>query len=116
MAEDNEQLRQLTLEILKNSGYRVFLAVDGEDALRIFHEHGGQIDLLLLDVVMPKKGGRIVYNEICADRSDIKCLFISGYSENAVHTNFILDKKLNLIQKPFKMDDFLRTVRRVLDA
>ncbi|MBI5895868.1 MAG: PAS domain S-box protein [Desulfobacterales bacterium] len=116
LAEDNDQLRQLTLEILKKSGYRVFLAVDGEDALRIFHEHGGEIDLLLLDVVMPKKGGRIVYNEISADHSDIKCLFMSGYSENAVHTNFILDKKLNLIQKPFKIDDFLRTVRRVLDC
>jgi two-component system cell cycle sensor histidine kinase/response regulator CckA len=116
LAEDNEQLRDLATEILKQAGYCVLTAVDGDDALRIYHDHGSEVDLLILDVMMPKKGGRIVYDEISAIRSGIRCLFMSGYSEDAVHTNFILDKKLDLIQKPFKIDELLRTVRRVLDC
>jgi two-component system, cell cycle sensor histidine kinase and response regulator CckA len=115
LAEDDEQLRFLALEILRQAGYRVLPAFDGEDALRLYHEYGREIDLLVLDVVMPRKGGRVVYDEIRTVRSDIRCLFMSGYSENAVHTNFILDHGLKLIQKPFKNDDLLRSVRRVLD-
>ncbi|MFA5182559.1 MAG: PAS domain S-box protein [Syntrophales bacterium] len=115
LAEDNEQIRRLALDILESSGYEVLAAVDGEDALRVYHDYTGKIDLLLLDVVMPKKGGRSVYDKICSLRPDIGCLFISGYSANAVHTNFILDQGLHLIQKPFKNDDLLRAVRKALD-
>jgi two-component system cell cycle sensor histidine kinase/response regulator CckA len=115
LAEDNEQLRDLTSEIFKQAGYHVLAAIDGDDALRIYHDHGSEVDLLILDVMMPKKGGRIVYDEISSIRPDIRCLFMSGYSEDAVHTNFILDKNLNLIQKPFKIDELLQTVRNVLE-
>jgi two-component system cell cycle sensor histidine kinase/response regulator CckA len=66
--------------------------------------------------MMPRKSGRTVYDEIYAVRSDVRCLFMSGYSENAVHTNFILDHGLNYIQKPFRNDDLLRAVCRALDS
>ena len=115
LAEDNEQVRYIAIRFLEDSGYKLLTAVDGEDALRVYKKHGAEIDLLLLDVVMPKKGGRNVYDEIRSVRPDIKCLFISGYSVNAVHTNFILDQGLHLIQKPFLKDDLLRAVRRRLD-
>ncbi|SEM01949.1 PAS domain S-box-containing protein [Syntrophus gentianae] len=115
MAEDDAPLRFLTGEILKLAGYRVLAAVDGEDALRLYREHGQEVDLLLLDVIMPKKGGRGVYNEIRAVHPGIRCLFMSGYSEDAVHTNFILDHGLKLIQKPFKSMDLLRMLRQELD-
>ncbi|OPY90748.1 MAG: Blue-light-activated protein [Syntrophus sp. PtaU1.Bin208] len=115
MAEDDAPLRFLTEEILKLAGYRVLVAVDGEDALRIYREHGQAVDLLLLDVIMPKKGGRWVYDEIRAVHPGIRCLFMSGYSEDAVHTNFILDHGLKLIQKPFKSMDLLRMLRQELD-
>jgi PAS domain S-box-containing protein len=116
LAEDDERLRFLSLEILRRAGYRVLTAVDGEDALRMYHMHGRKIDLLFLDVMMPKKGGRIVYDEIRAVHSDIKCLFMSGYSENAAHTSFILDQGLNYIQKPFRIDNLLRAVRGALEG
>ncbi|SEM77183.1 PAS domain S-box-containing protein, partial [Syntrophus gentianae] len=115
MAEDDAPLRFLTEEILKLAGYRVLAAVDGEDALRLYREHGQEVDLLLLDVIMPKKGGRGVYDEIRAVHPGIRCLFMSGYSEDAVHTNFILDHGLKLIQKPFKSMDLLRMLRQELD-
>jgi len=102
-------------EMLKMAGYRVLAAVDGEDALRIYQEHSREIDLLLLDVVMPRKGGRTVYVEIRTINPEIGCLFMSGYSEDAVHTNFILDHGLKLIQKPFKSLDLMRMLRQELD-
>jgi len=116
LAKDNEQIRLLAVEMLKNAGYRVFAAGQGEEALRLYHDYGREIDLLLLDVVMPEKGGRAVYDEIRALRSDIRCLFMSGYSVDAVHTNFILDEGLLLIQKPFKHKELLRTVRQALEC
>lgn len=115
MAEDDEPLRFLTTEMLKMAGYRVLAAVDGEDALRIYQEHSREIDLLLLDVVMPRKSGRTVYDEIRTINPEIGCLFMSGYSEDAVHTNFILDHGLKLIQKPFKSLDLMRMLRQELD-
>jgi len=116
MAEDDAPLRFLTEEILKMAGYRVFTAVDGEDALRIYRGHAQEIDLLLLDVIMPRRGGRCVYDEIRAVHPGIRCLFMSGYSEDALHTNFILTSGLKLIQKPFKPPDLLKMLRRELDS
>ncbi len=115
IAEDDEPLRFLTEEILKMAGYRVLAAVDGEDALRMYQDHAQEVDLLLLDVIMPKMGGRFVYDEIRAVHPDIRCLFMSGYSEDAVHTNFVLEQGLKLIQKPFKSLDLLSMLRQELD-
>ncbi|SEM01272.1 PAS domain S-box-containing protein [Syntrophus gentianae] len=115
LAEDDDLLRFLATEILNLAGYRVLAAVNGEDALRLYRDHAHEVDLLLTDVLMPKKSGRAVYDEIHAENPNIRCLFMSGYSENAVHTNFILDKGLHLIQKPFKASDLLRLLRQELD-
>jgi len=115
LAEDDEPLRFLDTEVLKLAGYRVLAAVDGEDAVRLYREHAPEIDLLLLDVVMPRKGGRAAYDEICTENPAVRCLFMSGYSENALHTNFILDQEFQLIQKPFKSADLPRIVRHELD-
>jgi len=115
IAEDDEPLRFLTEEILKMAGYRVFTAADGEDALRLYRDHAEEIDLLLLDVLMPRKGGRAVYDEIRTINPDVRCLFMSGYSEDDINTNFILDHGLKLIQKPFKSLDLLKILRRELD-
>jgi len=115
MAEDDAPLRFLTEEILKMAGYRVLTAIDGEDALGLYRDHAEEIDLLLLDVIMPRKGGRAVYDEIHTINPDIRCLFMSGYSEDALHTNFILDHGLKMIQKPFNSLDLLRMLRKELD-
>jgi DNA-binding NarL/FixJ family response regulator len=65
---------------------------------------------------MPKKGGRGVWEEAKAADPAVRCLFASGYSENAIHTNFILEAGMNLLQKPYSREDLLRAVRLVLDG
>ncbi len=115
LAEDDDAVRDLTRDILERSGYSVLTATDGEDAIRVFDQHVGAIDLVILDVVMPRLGGRAVLDHVRGRRPEVGVLFSSGYSLNAIHTNFILDDGFELIQKPFHRDDLLRKVREVLD-
>ena len=115
LAEDDDMVRKLTTTILRHGGYTVLAASDGEEALRVFEDHADEINLVLLDVVMPKLGGRAVCERIRHVRPDLRFLFTSGYSMNAIHTNFVLDEGLQLIQKPCQRDDLLRKVRDVLD-
>ncbi|HOZ47449.1 MAG TPA: ATP-binding protein [Candidatus Hydrogenedentes bacterium] len=116
LAEDDEQVRELTRRVLERAGYTVTAVSNGEAAVAAFHECGSTIDLLMLDVVMPRMGGREAYERIQKMRPGIPALFASGYSENAVHTNFVLNEGLTLIQKPFAGHSLLRAVRKVLDA
>jgi two-component system cell cycle sensor histidine kinase/response regulator CckA len=116
LADDDEVVRKLTRTVLERAGYTVLEAQDGEEALRVFEEHGEEVGLFLLDVVMPKLSGRGVYEQLSALRSDLRFLFASGYSMNAIHTNFVLDDGLILIQKPYSQDELLRKVRAILDG
>ncbi len=115
LAEDDEPLRFLATEILKLAGYRVLAAVDGEDAVRLYREHEKEVDLLLMDVVMPQKSGFVVLDELRTTRPDIRCLFMTGYSQNARQTDLILKQGYHLIRKPFNSTDLLRIVRKELD-
>lgn len=116
LAEDEDQVRLLAKRFLERAGYTVLTAADGQEALDVCREYLPRLDLLVLDVVMPRLGGRDVYDTVSKERPDIPCLFCSGYSENAVHTNFVLEAGLTLVQKPYRRDDLLRSVRQVLDA
>ncbi|NIA16544.1 MAG: response regulator, partial [Nitrospiraceae bacterium] len=115
LAEDDEMVRELTHAFLKRAGYTVLTGAGGEEALRVFEEHADEIDLALLDAIMPRLGGYAVFERIRIARPDIRVLFSSGYSMNAIHTNFVLDEGLALIQKPYQRDDLLRRVREALD-
>jgi two-component system, cell cycle sensor histidine kinase and response regulator CckA len=116
LAEDEETVRKLTVNILERAGYTVLPTRDGEEALLVFKQHTDKIDLALLDVMMPNLGGRAVYEEIRATHPDIPMLFSSGYSMSSIHTNFVLDEGMQLIQKPYQRDALLRKVRDILDA
>ena len=115
VAEDEKMVLDLVTRILKGAGYTVLTAQDGEEALRLYDEFSSKIDLLLLDVMMPKLGGRDVMDCIRAWHADAKFLFSSGYSESAIHTDFVIHDGFNLIQKPYRRVDLLRAVREVLD-
>ena len=116
LAEGDASVRELTKRILAQMGYTVLTAGDGEQAVGLFEEHAEQIDLALLDVMIPKLGGRDVYERTRQTRPAVRVLFASGYSMNAIHTNFVLDEGLALIQKPCPRDDLLRKVRETLDC
>jgi len=115
LAEDDRSVRRLATRVLEDAGYTVLTATNGKEALRAFRERADEIDLVLLDVVMPELGGRAVYEALSKEGGSPRFLFSSGYSTNAVHTGFILDKGIVLIQKPYSPADLLRKVREVLD-
>ncbi len=125
VAEDEEVVRNLVSRILETAGYTVLTACDGEEALRVFEEHAGAIDMAILDVMMPKLSGRDAMNRIqqfVKSRQTVaKCprmrfLFSSGYSQDAIHTNFVIKEGLRLITKPYGRSDLLRAVRETLEA
>jgi len=116
VAEDDESLRDLACRTLEHAGYRVIAAADGAEALELFEKNEKAIQFLLLDVVMPEKGGREVFDGVRGKRPGIPALFASGYSENAIHTNFVLEKGMKLIRKPYNANELLRRVREMLDG
>jgi PAS domain S-box-containing protein len=115
LAEDDEMVRNLARRILEREGYTVLAAENGTEAVALFEEHGTEIDLAILDVVMPGMGGREAYERMRTVQPGLRALFASGYSEDAIHTNFVLDQGLTLIQKPFFRKPLLRAVREVLN-
>ncbi len=115
VAEDDETIRSLAVRMLEEGGYTVLVAADGEEAMRLFEMHAGDIDLALLDVVMPKMGGREVFHRLRTMRPNITILFSTGYAPSSVHSRFVLEQNLDLIIKPYVRQSLLRKVREVLD-
>jgi signal transduction histidine kinase/ActR/RegA family two-component response regulator len=114
VADDDDMVRDLAEAMLTDAGYNVLTAIDGEDAIRLVDEHAEEIDLALLDVVMPKLGGKAVYEHIEKRCPHISVLFSTGYSPDATHTNFILDEGSELLQKPYVRGELLLKIRAVM--
>jgi PAS domain S-box-containing protein len=115
IAEDHEGLRELARETLANLGYDIVLACDGEEAVRLFRANRERIDLLLLDVVLPKISGPEVYARICADTRDVPVIFATGYSPEMTLLDNAQEKGLTVLQKPYVPRDLARRVRETLD-
>ena len=115
LAEDNDAVRTLTQIVLSEFGYRVIEAVDGEEALKKFLDNQDTISLLIVDVIMPRKNGRAVYEEVKRIRPDVKVLFTSGYPADLIQKEGVLEKGLNFLSKPASPQALLRMVREVLD-
>lgn len=115
LAEDDVRVRTLMKEVLTQHGYKVIEAADGQEAIARFNENLGAIQLLLLDVLMPGKSGKTVYDEIRKDGYDVKAIFTSGYNADIIHKKGILDEGLNFISKPISPANLLKKIREVLD-
>ncbi len=115
VAEDDEKLRKLSEIVLTQNGYKVILARDGEQAVQKFIEYKDRIQLVIIDMIMPKKSGKDTYEEIKAIRPDIKVLFSSGYTGDRIESLFFGKEDLHFINKPVSPKDLLRKVREVLD-
>jgi PAS domain S-box-containing protein len=115
LTEDEESVRNMMEQTLKSYGYRVLAACDGEEAVDIFRRQGKEIAIAVLDVVMPKMGGRQAYDVMITMDPELKVLFLSGYSSNAIHDDFVLRPGLPFLQKPFGPEALARKVREVLD-
>lgn len=115
VAEDEEDVRELTKIVLEGHGYMVIEAVDGEDAIDKFRENKDKIRLLLFDLIMPNKNGREAYDAINEMKPGINVLFMSGYSEDVVYKKDMLGKGWPLIAKPVSPTEILKRVREALD-
>jgi len=116
LAEDDTGVRSLVSSVLSGAGYRVLEAVDGEDAVARYREHREEVDLLILDVVMPKKNGREAFSQIGALGKHPRALFISGYTADIIDRTRLVEAGLQLISKPVLPNQLLAKVREVLDA
>lgn len=115
LAEDDPAVRQLNRSVLKDFGYAIIEAADGEEAIARFKEEGGTVDLLILDVVMPKRNGKEVLDEIRKTHQATKAIFMSGYTANVIHRKGILEQDVDFLMKPVSLGDLLRKIREVLD-
>ena len=116
LVEDEVNLRRLARQYLETQGYKILEAEDGAAALQIAAGHKGPIDLVLTDVVMPGMNGRELARHISAQRPDLRVLFMSGYTENEIGHNGMLDAGINLLQKPFSLPALKDKVREILGS
>lgn len=115
VVEDDDHVRDITQKILQSGGYKVFGERNAHEAMAFSKAYGDAIDLLLIDVVLNGTNGRQLAEEMIQSRSTIKTLYMSGYTENSIVHNQILDASLAFIQKPFGPAALLSKVRNVLD-
>lgn len=113
--EDDDSLRQLSQSVLEKKGYKVLMAEDGEDALRISKRHDGSIDLLVTDVIMPEINGKEVAERLQPLFPHMKVIFMSGYTDEVIAHHGILDSDLNFLEKPFAPEELIQKVREILD-
>src|SRR5450755_1630424 len=116
LVEDEANLRYLARQYLEKQGYKVIEAADGAVAMQIAVAHEATIHLLLTDVIMPGMNGRELAQRIAEIRPNVKILYMSGYTENVIGHNGMLDAGVRLLQKPFTLRDLKSKVREVLDA
>ncbi len=117
LVEDNEMVRVMTAELLEGFGYRVYVGEDPEHALELVRNIPEKIDLLITDVVMPGMNGMQLFERINIERPDVeRVLYISGYTDNLIVKNGVLEEGLNFLQKPFAVDALMAKVRDLLPA
>jgi len=115
VVEDAEEVRRLAMQILKRQGYHVLDAPNGIEALQLCRQKKEDIHLLLTDVVMPQMGGKELSEQIRLLRPEIRVLFTSGFTDDAIARQGILDPGITFLQKPFSPVSLSRKVREVLD-
>jgi PAS domain S-box-containing protein len=116
VVDDEEGLREVTRRILTRSGYTVLVARSGAEAIEIASTHGGPIDLLLTDVIMPQMQGPTVAKEVKILKPSIRVLFMSGHAQPVLEAESVIGTQFQLVEKPFDQSMLLKSVRGVLDA
>ncbi|MCX5654156.1 MAG: MEDS domain-containing protein [Planctomycetota bacterium] len=116
LVEDDDAVRTLVTRVLGKGGYKVLPAASPREAIATSEEHPGTFDLLITDLVMPEMDGSELARQLRGRRPDMKVLFISGYTKDAVVQRGVLDSGVSLLTKPFGLDALTETVRSILDA
>jgi PAS domain S-box-containing protein len=115
VVEDEVLVRQLAVSLLVNRGYRVLEAADGHQALEVAAKHPEPIDLLITDLIMPRLNGRDLAAKLAETRPALRVLYMSGHAHDLLGPQAGLAANTHFIQKPFRLEQFERTVREILD-
>ena len=115
LVEDEDALRRVGRRVLEKFGHTVLLASNGEEALELYGEHRESIDMIFSDLVMPRMGGRKLYETLQDRFSGIKFLFATGYADKELKERDALDPSIPVLQKPWTVEELLQSVRGVLD-
>jgi DNA-binding NtrC family response regulator len=115
LVEDQEAVRESAAEFLTENGYNVLRAKEGLEALKIAEQHNQPIHLMLTDLIMPHMSGRELSEKIAGIHPETKIVFMSGYSNNLLSNEQILDPKHVLLQKPFRLSALGQRVRETLN-
>jgi PAS domain S-box-containing protein len=115
LVEDEDDVRALAREVLERQGYTVLEASDGAQAIQVYEKERERIDLILTDVVMPHMSGREMVDRVWANRPDMRVLYMSGYTGDAIVRHGVLDASALLLGKPFTPVALIAKVREVLD-
>jgi PAS domain S-box-containing protein len=116
VAEDDDEVRRLARVVLREYGYTLIEARDGDEAVSQFKVHQDSVDLLLLDVIMPKRNGREVLEEIRTLKPGIKSLFTSGYTADTICQKGLLEEGLQFLSKPISPKKLLKKIREALNT
>ena len=116
VAEDDEMVAMFLKRVLEMAGYTAMTARDGAEAVELYRDNQHNIALVLSDVVMPKKNGKVVCEEIRAMNPEAKILFISGYNNEIIHKKGILLENIDFLMKPISKEKLLLKLREILDA
>ncbi|MBI3825659.1 MAG: response regulator [Candidatus Rokubacteria bacterium] len=116
IVEDEKPVRELIRDILRLHGYTVLAAREGNEALTIATRHGGAIDIVITDVIMPGLSSRDLVARLAAMRPGIRTLYISGYTDELIGQHELRSVGSDFLQKPFTVDALARKIREVLDA
>jgi two-component system cell cycle sensor histidine kinase/response regulator CckA len=114
LVEDEAQVRDLEVRMLKQLGYTVLAAANGDEAMDVSHAHSGEIALLVTDVVMPNMSGKQVADAMRSRRPELKVLYLSGYTENTISHHGMLDSSVDFLTKPFSRETLSRKIREIL--
>jgi DNA-binding NtrC family response regulator len=116
VVEDDDQVRAIACAILRSSGYHVLCAANAARALAISAECAGPIDLLLTDVLLPSMTGRQLAKRLSEGRPRLQVMYISGYPADVLAEKGWLDDSAVLLEKPFRMEEMLGQVRRMIGS
>lgn len=116
LVEDEEPLRKVIIELLTQIGYNVLSAANGKEAVEVAQTYPGTIHLLITDVIMPEIAGPELAKELCATRSDMKVIYISGYADGSLAPEGVLNPGTVLVSKPFSVRTLSAKMREVLDS
>jgi CheY-like chemotaxis protein len=115
VVDDEESMQELARDLLEEAGYQVLTVSSGKEAIEVYCERKEEVDLVVLDLVMPGMDGAQTYLELRKIKPELKAFFCTGFMPNEITSSLLKDNLLQSVQKPFQPDAFVDLVRKTLD-